>query len=93
MRPDPDLLILDEPSAGLDAEAEHDLHERLLARARGHDERADLAPAERRRDGRTRSSCCRAGGSSSPAPTPSCSPRGGEYARLFRLQASGYLTA
>ena len=34
-RPSADLLILDEPSAGLDAEAEHELHQRLLARRAG----------------------------------------------------------
>ena len=29
LRSDPDLLILDEPSSGLDAQAEHDIHAQL----------------------------------------------------------------
>lgn len=35
LRDDRDLLILDEPSAGLDAEAEHDVHARLRAHRAG----------------------------------------------------------
>jgi ATP-binding cassette subfamily B protein len=35
MRADRDLLILDEPSSGLDADAEHDIHERLRALRQG----------------------------------------------------------
>jgi ATP-binding cassette subfamily B protein len=36
MREDPLLLILDEPTAALDAETEHALFERYAAAARGH---------------------------------------------------------
>ena len=72
MRGPRDLLILDEPSAGLDAEAEHEVHQRLRAHRAGRDQRADLASAERRATP-TRSSCSPAGASSSPATTPGCS--------------------
>ncbi|MFG6191803.1 ABC transporter ATP-binding protein [Nonomuraea sp. JJY05] len=35
LRDEPDLLILDEPSSGLDAEAEHEIHTRLRERRAG----------------------------------------------------------
>jgi ATP-binding cassette, subfamily B, bacterial len=89
MRHDRDLLILDEPSAGLDAQAEHEMHARLI----------------RLRDGRTsllishRLSAVRdadrifvlSGGQiieqgSHGELIAAC----GEYQRLFQLQASGY---
>src|SRR5688572_1272190 len=35
LRTKPDLMILDEPSAGLDAEAEHEIHSRLRDHRRG----------------------------------------------------------
>ena len=92
MRPDPDLLILDEPSAGLDAEAEHELHQRLLARREGttsvliSHRLSAVAMAE--------SIVVLSGGriveSGSHAALLAA---GGEYARLFGLQASGYLPA
>ena len=49
------MVILDEPSSGLDPQAEHELHQRLRRPARGPDEPAHLAPAQhraRRRRGR-----------------------------------------
>ena len=52
LRGDRDLMILDEPSSGLDAEAEHEIHRSLRAQRRGHDHAADLAPAERGPRGR-----------------------------------------
>jgi ATP-binding cassette subfamily B protein len=48
MRDEPLLLVLDEPTAALDAETEHALFERFAAAARGNDEaaaRAAAAPA------------------------------------------------
>jgi len=92
MRPHPELLILDEPSAGLDADAEHEIHERLLARREGvtsvlishrlnavamADEIVVLA------DGRV----------GEVGSHRALLDAGGEYARLFTLQASGYQDA
>lgn len=92
MRPDPDVLILDEPSAGLDAEAEHDLHQRLLARRAGttsvliSHRLSAVAMAERivvLGGGRVIESGAHA----------ELLEANGEYARLFNLQASGYRDA
>ncbi len=89
MRNDRDLLILDEPSAGLDAEAEHALHKRLSAMRAG---RTSLLISHRLgsvrdadliyvlSDGRIVEQ-----GSHAELMTAR-----GEYHRLFMLQASGY---
>ncbi|WP_455753255.1 ATP-binding cassette domain-containing protein [Streptomyces coeruleorubidus] len=84
-----DLMILDEPSAGLDAEAEHEIH----------------ASLRRHREGRTsllishRLSAVRDADFIVVLADGRIAERGdhthlmaadGEYARLFRLQASGY---
>lgn len=89
MRVTPDLLILDEPSAGLDAEAEHDIHTRLrrhragqtsilishrLSTIRDADHIAVLADGTITEQG-THDGLIAAGG---------------RYADLFRLQATGY---
>jgi ATP-binding cassette, subfamily B, bacterial len=89
MRADRDLLILDEPSAGLDAEAEHAIHRQLTAI----------------REGRTSLLISHRLGSIRDADLILVLSRGriaeqgthqglmaaqGEYARLFQLQASGY---
>ncbi len=92
MRPDPDVLILDEPSAGLDAEAEHELHGRLLARREGttsvliSHRLSAVAMAER--------IVVLSGGRIIESGTHAALlASGGEYARLFTLQASGYRDA
>ncbi len=92
LRADRDLLILDEPSLGLDAEAEHDVHTRLrqyrqgrtsllishrLGAVRDADEIAVLS------DG-----CLVERGSH-----PDLMRAGGMYARLFTLQADRYQAA
>ena len=46
-RAERDLMILDEPSSGLDAEAEHEVHDALRAASRRPDQRAHLPPARR----------------------------------------------
>ncbi|MGW6915143.1 ABC transporter ATP-binding protein [Kitasatospora sp. NPDC054939] len=87
-----DLLILDEPSANVDAEAEHEIHEQLrrhrtgatsllishrLGAVRGADRIVVLA------DGRI----------TEQGDHAELLAAGGEYARLFRLQAAGYAAA
>ena len=89
MRDTADLLILDEPSAGLDAEAEHALQRALdrhavgrsrllishrLGSLRGADTIAVLADGAIREQGTHEQLMA----------------RGRDYARLFRLQASAY---
>ncbi|MEU4832117.1 ABC transporter ATP-binding protein [Streptosporangium sp. NPDC023615] len=84
-----DLMILDEPSAGLDAEAEHDIHRSLrrhratrtsllISHRLGAVREADLIVVLS--DGRIVERGDHAG----------LMATGGEYARLFTLQASGY---
>ncbi|NBE84423.1 ABC transporter ATP-binding protein [Micromonospora rubida] len=89
LRADRDLLVLDEPSSGLDAEAEHDLHTRLRELRRG---RTSLLISHRLNavrdadtivvlaDGRI-AECGR---------HDELLAAGGGYARLFTLQARGY---
>ncbi|MDG6106213.1 ABC transporter ATP-binding protein [Dactylosporangium aurantiacum] len=89
LRERPDLVMLDEPSAGLDAEAEHELHRRIrrhrgrhtsllishrLAAVRDADLIVVLAD----------------GVVAELGAHPALVARGGQYARLFALQASGY---
>jgi ATP-binding cassette, subfamily B, bacterial len=89
VRDDCDLLILDEPSSGLDAEAEHEIHRRLRAHRAGRTSLlishrlgairdADLIVAIA--DGQI----CEQGDHTSLLAA------GGTYARLFELQAQGY---
>ncbi|MEU6715796.1 ABC transporter ATP-binding protein [Nonomuraea sp. NPDC046802] len=89
LRHDRDLMILDEPSAGLDAQAEHEIHERLRTTRSGRTtvlvshrlsalKDADLIVVLA--DGVIAES-----GSHSALIAAS-----GGYARLFRLQAAGY---
>jgi ATP-binding cassette subfamily B protein len=84
-----DLLVLDEPSSGLDAEAEHEIHQRLREHRRG---RTSLLISHRL-------STVRDAGTIAVLDGGTVVERGshaalmvedGLYARLFSLQASGY---
>jgi ATP-binding cassette subfamily B protein len=85
-----DLLILDEPSSGLDAEAEHDVHTRLRAHRAG---RTSVLISHRL--GTVRDADLIAvlddGRVTELGTHGDLVARGGTYARLYRLQSRGYL--
>lgn len=89
-RRDSALVILDEPSSGLDAEAEHELHERLRELRSG---RTSLLISHRLNTVRDADSIVvLAGGTVAESGShDELMALGGRYAMLFRLQASGYL--
>ncbi|WP_181772413.1 ABC transporter ATP-binding protein [Amycolatopsis pittospori] len=84
-----DLMILDEPSSGLDAEAEHEVHSSL----RRHRDGATSVLISHRL-GAVRDASAIAvlaeGRVAELGSHDELIASGGEYARLFRLQASGY---
>ncbi|MEU5534992.1 ABC transporter ATP-binding protein [Streptomyces sp. NPDC020362] len=89
VRDEPDLLILDEPSSGLDAEAEHDVHLRLRHH-RAH--RTSLLISHRLgavRDA-DRIVVLADGRITEEGTHDALLLDGGTYAQLFTLQASGY---
>jgi ATP-binding cassette subfamily B protein len=89
MRADRDLLILDEPSSGMDAEAEHALHRRLYAIRDG---KTSLLISHRLGSVRGADEIyVLSGGQISESGThATLMAAQGEYHRLFTLQASGY---
>ncbi|KAB1118739.1 ABC transporter ATP-binding protein [Micromonospora aurantiaca] len=92
MRADADLLILDEPSSGLDADAETRVHASLTRIRHG---RTGLLISHRLstlRDAR-RIVVLDAGRVVESGTHDELMAAGGEYARLFRLQADGYQLA
>ena len=89
VRDDCDLLILDEPSSGLDAEAEHEIHERLSQLRRG---RASLLISHRLNAVRDADSIAvlTDGVVGERGTHAELIRSDGTYARLFQLQASGF---
>ncbi|HEU5471040.1 MAG TPA: ABC transporter ATP-binding protein [Actinophytocola sp.] len=89
LRHDRDLLILDEPSSGLDAEAEHEIHDRISRLRSG---RTSLLISHRL--GAIRSAdrivVLDDGRITEAGSHSALLARNGSYARLFRLQAAGY---
>ncbi|WP_433087839.1 ABC transporter ATP-binding protein [Dactylosporangium sp. CA-052675] len=89
LRDDRDLAILDEPSAGLDAEAEHDLHRDLHRHRAG---RTNLLISHRLSAVRTADLIVvlAEGRIVEQGTHAALMAAGGAYARLFELQAAGY---
>lgn len=89
LRESRDLMILDEPSAGLDAEAEHDIHTRLRGIRSG---RASLLISHRL--GAVRAAdvivLLQDGVVAERGTHDELVAAGGTYARLFSIQAQGY---
>jgi ATP-binding cassette subfamily B protein len=89
MREESDMLILDEPTAALDAESEHAVFERFGALARG---RTTIVISHRFPTVRmARKIVVIEGGRVVEAGThDELVARSGRYARMFALQAEGY---
>jgi ATP-binding cassette, subfamily B, bacterial len=89
MRADRDLLILDEPSSGMDAEAEHALHRRLHTIREG---KTSLLISHRLGSVRDADEIyvLTAGQITESGTHATLMVAQGEYHRLFTLQASGY---
>ena len=96
MREDPLLLVLDEPTAALDAETEHALFERFADAARRHRRRRTAGSRSSCRTGSRpcawpiSSWCSTARTSSRSARTTTCIARAGQYAELYAIQAAAY---
>jgi ATP-binding cassette subfamily B protein len=84
-----DLMILDEPSTGLDAEAEYDLHHRMRAQRAGATSVLISHRLGAVRDA-DRIVVLSDGAVAEEGNHDQLLAAGGRYARLYRLQASGY---
>ncbi|MFG2332874.1 ABC transporter ATP-binding protein [Streptomyces sp. NPDC048604] len=92
LRRDADLLILDEPSSGLDPEAEHEIHQSLLAHRAG---RTSLLVSHRLSAvrGADLIVVLRGGAVVEQGDHDRLMRAEGRYAELFRRQAEGYADA
>ncbi|MEV4299750.1 ABC transporter ATP-binding protein [Microbispora rosea] len=92
LREEADLMILDEPSAGLDPEAEHALHERLMSLTVG---RTSLLISHRLGALRDADEIVVLDGGriAERGPHAALLEHGGVYARLFALQSAAYRDA
>jgi ATP-binding cassette, subfamily B, bacterial len=91
MREQPLLLVLDEPTAALDAETEHALFERYAAASRGNG-RLTLLVSHRFSTVRMADLIVVLDGARvrEIGSHEELMARGGQYAELYRIQAAGY---
>ena len=92
MRERPLVLVLDEPTAALDAETEHALFERYAAAARGSDDRITILVSHRFSTVRMADFIVVLHGSRlvESGTHEALMARGGRYADLYRIQAAAY---
>jgi ATP-binding cassette, subfamily B, bacterial len=92
MRDDPLLLVLDEPTAALDAETEHALFERYAAVARGGDKRITILVSHRFSTVRMADQIVVLNGARvvEMGTHEALMARGGQYAELYGIQAAAY---
>jgi ATP-binding cassette subfamily B protein len=92
MRERPLLLVLDEPTAALDAETEHALFERYAAAARGRDGRVTILVSHRFSTVRMADSIVVLDGARvvESGTHEALLAKGGQYAELYRIQAAAY---
>src|SRR5436189_141515 len=92
MRERPLVLVLDEPTAALDAETEHALFERYAAAARGSDDRITILVSHRFSTVRMADFIVVLRGSRlvESGTHEALMGKGGHYAELYRIQAAAY---
>jgi ATP-binding cassette subfamily B protein len=92
MRERPLVLVLDEPTAALDAETEHALFERYAAAARGSDDRVTILVSHRFSTVRMADFIVVLHGSRlvESGTHEALMGKGGHYAELYRIQAAAY---
>ena len=92
MRDGPLVLVLDEPTAALDAETEHALFERYAAAARGSDDRITILVSHRFSTVRMADFIVVLHGSRvvESGTHEALMAKGGHYAELYRIQAAAY---
>lgn len=89
MRTDAELIVLDEPAPGLDAEGEHRVHTTLRRHAEGRT-RLPISHRKSAPRGAELIVTLVGGRIAEQGSHDELMDAGGEYARLFHLQAGGY---